>query len=72
MIDNDKQPVFYANDKFFDGCHRYGWLISIVTTVVMFIWFAASQNAHLDDIMRRVDRLETQVYELNHAPRAAN
>jgi len=47
-------------DAFFDGCHRYGWLITIIVNVVAVVFFLATTYQKLEDLQIRVGRLEMQ------------
>lgn len=46
--------------SFIDGCHRYGWIITIIINAVMLAYFAGVQTQALTDIKERVGRLEQQ------------
>ena len=57
---------------FADGCHRWGWAITIIVTIVLQIitvaYLAGSQSQKIHDLQEflghRVDRLEQQVDDL--------
>ncbi len=61
-----------SKEGFADGCHRWGWLIGIITTVIIqliavaFINGQQSQKIHdLQEFFgNRVDRLERQMDEI--------
>lgn len=46
--------------QFFDGCHKYGWVITIVVNLLLFASFVGSMYQRLDDVRDRVGRLERQ------------
>lgn len=51
--------------KLADGCHKYGWLISVVVQALLFAFMMGSMNQRIEDIGlymgQRMERLETQV-----------
>jgi hypothetical protein len=47
-------------EKFADGCHRYGWLITIIINALMLAYFVGTSNQSLQDIKERVGRMEQQ------------
>lgn len=49
--------------------HRYGWVISLMITLLTFVWFMGGQNVKLDYLTSRVDKLENQIFELRHETR---
>lgn len=55
MNDKSKPAVF------FDGCHRYGWIISILTTLAMFAYFMGGLNSTINAIDKRVMRIEASI-----------
>lgn len=46
---------------FGDGCHRYGWIITIVINALLLAYFVGGQTQTLNDIKERVGRLEHQL-----------
>lgn len=50
--------------KLGDGCHRWGWLITIIITaamnLIMFAYFQGTVSQSLSDVKERVIRLEQQ------------
>ncbi len=62
-----------GSDRFFDGCHRYGWIISPVLSAVMsamlFAYFVGGVNSKIDDLQREVLLLKQQVFSLAHITR---
>jgi len=59
-------------ERFFDGCHRYGWIISILATAllngIMLAYFVGGQTQRIDDLKseveQRVGRIEQQMDNL--------
>lgn len=50
--------------KFADGCHKWGWLIAIISTALMnlviYAYFQGTISQSLADTKERVIRLEQQ------------
>lgn len=55
--------------KFIDGCHRYGWIITIVVNVAALAYFTGGLNQSVIDVRADVQILKSQVYDLGHAIR---
>lgn len=53
-----------------DGCHKYGWIITIVANMVALGFFAGSVNSSVMDLRRDVEFLKSQVYDLGHSVRS--
>ncbi len=62
--------------SFTDGCHKYGWVITIVVTILIQLIAAAYMNGQQSQKVmdlkeffgNRIDRLERQVDELIQRP----
>jgi hypothetical protein len=52
-----------------DGCHRYGWLINIVTMLVMFAYFTGGMNKSIELMEKDIQALKSEVFELSHITR---
>jgi hypothetical protein len=50
-------------NKFLDGCHRYGWIINIITSILMLAYFVGGLNTRVDDLKERVIRIENVLLE---------
>lgn len=54
-----------TRQRFSDGCHRYGWLIALITTVIMQIivaaYLAGSQTQKLQDVKEGVQEMKKDV-----------
>lgn len=48
-----------------DGCHRYGWIITIIVTVLMWAFTVGTFKQSVDDMKsefeHRIERLERQI-----------
>lgn len=57
----------------FDGCHKYGWLITIIISVLMWLMAQAETHQQLLDMKeyfnQRITRLESQIDSLSHITR---
>lgn len=47
-------------NTFLDGCHKYGWLLTIIINALLLAYFVGGETASLADIKERVGRLEQQ------------
>lgn len=47
-----------------DGCHRYGWLITIIVNCIFLAFFTGSQTQRIEDLSHRLGRLEAQIDDL--------
>ena len=54
---------------FLDGCHKYGWAITIITNLVFFAYFGGRMIQKLSDVEDRVGRLELQWEKYLHEVR---
>ena len=74
-----QKPYFYDQkpNNFLDGCHKYGWLITIIGTILFNIAFGIFMTGRfsqrVDDLEKyfgeRIGRLEDQIDELSHITR---
>lgn len=48
-------------EKFLDGCHKYGWIITIVVQLFALSYFGGQLTARVDDVIKRVDRIESRL-----------
>ena len=44
--------------KFLDGCHRYGWAINLILTLILFAYFMGGINTSIINISSRLVRVE--------------
>lgn len=49
-----------TENKFLDGCHRYGWLLAIIFNAILLAYFVGGESQALLDIKERVGRMEQQ------------
>ncbi len=57
---------------FLDGCHKYGWLITLLTLLVSFAYFMGGLSKTVEDLKTemgsRITRLEQTVYSTRGLP----
>jgi len=49
--------------------YRYGWIINLIATAIMFAYFMGQLNASIDGLKKDVERLKTEVFDLSHITR---
>lgn len=50
-----------SGQKFIDGCHRYGWLLTIVINLLMASFVIGEMRQEMSDLTQRVARMEEQL-----------
>lgn len=63
-------PLKPAN-RFLDGCHKYGWVLNIIITALMFAYYLGGSHSDMigmqrsiDGINQRMENLESRVNDL--------
>ena len=49
---------------FLDGCHRYGWLITIIANLLFIGLYAGGMRADLNSVADRLSRVERSLDSL--------
>jgi len=49
------------NSRFADGCHRWGWLIAIVSQLIAVAFLFGEMSGRIDAIQKQLDRLERSI-----------
>ena len=55
--------------NFIDGCHRYGWIITLIVNLIVLAYLSGVVVSRVDALGYRIDRLEHQIDALDHLTR---
>jgi hypothetical protein len=55
--------------SFFDGCHRYGWILNLIIMGIMFAYFTGGLNQSMVDLRADVNTLKQEVFSLSNITR---
>ena len=47
-----------SSGKFADGCHHWGWLISLIFNLILFAYFVGGMRSDMESIADRLTRVE--------------
>lgn len=63
-------------ERFTDGCHRYGWMISVVSsiatmiiTIGMVFYFMGGMNAKVESMLDDIKIMKNEIFDLSHGTR---
>jgi len=53
-----------TSEKFLDGCHKYGWLITVIMNACLMAYFIGGMKADMVNIKDRLDKFENKLDKL--------
>jgi hypothetical protein len=58
--------------SFVDGCHRYGWVITLIVNLIVLAYLSGVVVSRVDGLSGRIERLERQIDMLEHLTRGGS
>ncbi len=50
--------------RFLDGCHRYGWLITIMVNLALFAYFTGGLRADVTNLKESMNEAKSRIVQL--------